>query len=306
MWEQLKGWIDPGATGLKKLDGRDPYASNLLTVDTLANIARSEIRSITKYPVTGIGYTTGFNSDSLIMYAEYFANPAGKQVSEVIINVAKVNALSSADSAKIYLFSGGAMPGTVLGSQKIYLSESKDTFLLKADFTNTISAGTSFYIGWRIWYKEIATSETRQFAVFHSPDRIVPSSCTAWFSDGSPWKKFTQHPYSPMSVALDVKVVVIGNPVYNGISVNQMLKERNSVFIQIRPEGISTFLHLHYSGMWRLQSLMRAVRWSDRQPSEGMFPGREEINIQTLANGLYYVAITSGEKREIHKLLIAR
>ena len=117
LWEQLfKEWIDP-ATGLKKLDGRDPYATNLLTVDTLANIARSEIRSITKYPVTGIGYTTGFSG--LIMYAQYFANPAGKQVSEVILNVAKVNALSSADSAKIYL-PGGAMPGTVLGSQKIF------------------------------------------------------------------------------------------------------------------------------------------------------------------------------------------
>ncbi len=42
-------------------------------------------------------------------------------------------------------------------------------------FINTKAAGTSFYIGWKIWYKEKATAETRQFAVFHSPDRVVGS-----------------------------------------------------------------------------------------------------------------------------------
>jgi lysyl endopeptidase len=305
LWEQLKGWIDPGGTGLKKLDGRDPYASNMLTVDTLSNITAPEVRSVTQYPVSGYGYTTGYNSDSLVMYAEYFSNPAAKQVSEVMINLAKVNSVTFADSAKIYLFSGGATPGIVLASQKIFLSETKDAFVLKADFTSTKSAGTSFYIGWKIWYGEKAAAETRQFAVFHSPDRVVPSSCTAWFNDGLTWKKFTGHPYSPMSVALDVKVVVIGNPVYNGIS--EPPEEKKDFSVYPNPAGeafyISSSSAFHNVEIIIFDSRGSLVRSEDLK---GMFPGREEIKTLALPDGLYYISVTSGGKREIHKLIIAK
>jgi V8-like Glu-specific endopeptidase len=305
LWEQLKGWIDPGGTGLKKLDGRDPYASNLLTVDTLSNILASETRSVTEYPVSGHGYTTGYNSDSLVIYAEYFSNPAGKQVSEVLINLARVNAVTFADSAWIYLYSGGAVPGTLLASQKIFLKEAKDSFRLKADFVNTIAAGTSFYVGWKIWYKEPAAAETRQFAVFHSPDRVIASSCTAWFSDGTQWKKFTQHPYSPMSVALDVKTIVIGTPVYNGIP--DQAASRNEFTIYPNPADRSFFISANsfYQNVEIVifdsrGSLVRSVTL------EGLFPGREEINTLNLANGIYYVAVITGGRREIHKLIISR
>jgi len=304
LWEQLKGWVDPGGTGLKKIDGRDPYASNLLTVDTLSNISASEIRSVTKYP-SGYGYTTGYNSDSLVMYAEYFSNPAGKQVSEVLINLARVNAVSTLDSAKIYLLTGGAAPGLILASQKIFLNEGKDTFLLKADFKNTISAGTSFYIGWKFWYKDPAASETRQFAVFHSPDRVVTSSCTAWFSNGIQWKKFTLHPYSPMSVALDVKAVVIGSPVYN--SINEQEAEKKEFLIYPNPAAEKFYISsASVIGNVMIKifdargTLVRSFR------AEGIFPGREEINIQNLPGGIYYLAVSSTEKNEIHKLLIIR
>jgi lysyl endopeptidase len=305
LWEQLKGWIDPGGTGLKKLDGRDPYAPNLLSIDTLSNIATTELRSVTKYPSGGYGYTTGYNSDSLVMYAEYFNNPAGKQVSEVLISLADVNFVTSADSARIYLFSGGAQPGIVLASRKIFLNEAKDTFLLRADFNNTISAGNSFYVGWKIWYKENVTTESRQFAVFHSPDRVIPSSCTAWFSNGLLWKKFTAHPYMPMSVALDVKVIVIGNPVYNDINEPKSVENNFVLF----PNPAAGKFYLTSSSVFQRMEVLiydskGAVMLSDR--ADGVLPGRSEINIQGLHEGLYYVVVIADGKREIHKLIIAK
>lgn len=305
LWEQLKGWIDPGGTGLKKLDGRDPYAPNMLTVDTLSNISASEVRSVTQYPVGGYGYTTGYNSDSLVMYAERFSNPAAKQVSEVIINLARVNSVTSADSAMIFLFSGGATPGTVLASQKIFLREAKDNFILKADFTNTKTAGTDFYIGWKIWYKEMATAETRQFAVFHSPDKVLASLCTAWFNDGIAWNKFTVHPYSPMSLALDVKVVVIGNPLYNGITNQVEDKKKFSVYPNPAVSGffVSSSSAFQTVGIMIFDSRGSLVR---SENGSGLFPGRKEISTQSLPAGLYYIAVVSDGKREIHKLIILK
>jgi lysyl endopeptidase len=305
LWEQLKGWIDPGGTGLKILDGRDPYASNLLTIDTLSNIASTEVRSVTKYPSGGYGYTTGYNSDSLVMYAEYFNNPSGKQVSELLISIADVNVVTSVDSARIYLLSGGAIPGMVLASQKIFLNEAKDTFTLRVDFTYPISAGNSFYVGWKIWYKEFAPSETRQFAVFHSPDRVNPSSCTAWFNDGLQWKKFTVHPYMPMSVSLDVKAVVIGNPVYN--SIIQPITAKND-FVLFPNPATGKFFITSSSQYRHTEVIIYDSQGSilQSQAAAGMFPGRGEINIQGLHEGLYYVAIISDGKREIHKLIVAK
>src|SRR5512138_3492917 len=42
LWQQVKGWIDPAVSGALQLDGRDPYALNLLSSDTLTNLASSE------------------------------------------------------------------------------------------------------------------------------------------------------------------------------------------------------------------------------------------------------------------------
>jgi len=141
--------------------------------------------------------------------------------------------------------------------------------------------------------------------VFHSPDRVIPSSCTAWFSDGTPWKKFTQHPYLPMSVALDVKVVVIGNPVYSDITEQKAALNEFSLY----PNPAGKDFYITSSSVSRnveiaifnsRGSLVRSAA------VEGVFPGREEINVQNLPNGIYYVAIISLGKREIHKLIIAR
>jgi lysyl endopeptidase len=217
LYQQLKGWIDPAVTGLKQLNGRDPYAPNWLTADTLTNMGLSEMPAATKYPLPGSGYSTGFNSDSLTVYAEYFKNPAGHGISEVWLNMAKANAVTTNDSIRVYVFSDGPVPGTVLASQKIFIKEAKDTFKLKLDFINTVQVTGNFYIGWKIWYSEKALSETRQFAVFHSPDRLLPEKNTAWFNDGTGWKQFLQHPFMPASVSLDVTVITLGNSVVNKI-----------------------------------------------------------------------------------------
>ncbi|MBA4321958.1 MAG: hypothetical protein C0408_04000, partial [Odoribacter sp.] len=167
LYQQLKGWIDPAVSGIKQLNGRDPYAPNLLTNDTLSNMGPSEKPVITKYTLPGQGYSTGFNSDSLIMYAEYFNNPAGHEISEVWLNIAKANSVALTDSIRVFVFGDGPSPGQVLASQKIFISEAKDSFMLKIDFNKTVPVPGNFYIGWRIWYVVKALSETRQFALYH-------------------------------------------------------------------------------------------------------------------------------------------
>ena len=305
LYQQLKGWIDPAVLGVKQLNGRDPYAANLLTNDTLSNIGASEKVILTKYGLSGQGYPTGFNSDSLVMYAEYFNNPAVKEISEVWLNIAKANSLATTDSVRVYVFSDGTSPGGVLASQKIFISEAKDSFRLKLDFNNTVQVTGNFYIGWRIWYVNKALSETRQFAVYHSPDRVLPAKNTAWFNSGSGWKQFTQHPFAPMSVSLDVKVVITGNSLANYIRENKI----TSAEFLIYPNPAENELNIS-STRGEDDISLRIIDLNgnvlELRKITCKFPGNVKIDISDLKQGLYLINIISSGINETHKILINR
>jgi hypothetical protein len=306
LWQQLRGWIDPAVTGLKTFNGRDPYAPNLLTIDTLSNLNTGENQIVTPYTLPGKGYSTGYNSDSLVMYAEYFSSPAGRELSEVLIDVADVNTLLSADSARIFIFSDGPVPGSVIASTRVMLREAKDAFTLSADFTNTVPLSGNFYIGWKFWYVDKAVSETRQFAVYHSPDRGGdPLLNTAWFSNGLQWKKFTQHPSYPASLSLCVKAVTIGNSTPSEI---QTPKEAKKEFI-LFPNPAGEFLNVYSSQLHDRAELkiydMNGVQ-SGSENADGIFPGHKQLDIRNLKPGIYFVLIQTSRGSEIHKILKLR
>jgi hypothetical protein len=305
LYEQLKGWIDPAGSGVNQLDGRDPYAENWLTVDTLSNISKSENRIITKYTLPRSGYSTGFNSDSLTMYAEFFKNSSGRKVSEILLNISKVSSIVSADSARVFIFSNDTVPGPILASQKFFLNEAKDSFTLKLDFNTTIPVAGNFYIGWKIWYVNKAVSETRQLAVYHSPDRGDPLKNTAWFNNGAGWKKFIQHPFAPMSTSLDVKVVTVVNSAVNNI--NEPV--RNETDFLVYPNPAKSFI---------IVSSKKDFPWTKINISDingnilrtelinGKFPGELNVDLFGLAPGLYFVSISSSEYIETHKVIISK
>lgn len=305
LYQQIKGWIDPAVSEVQQLNGRDPYAPNWLTADTLSNMGLSEQPVATKYSLPGSGYSTGFNSDSLTVYAEYFKNPEGKGISEVWMNVAKANAVTTNDSIKVYVFSDGPVPGAVLASQKIFIKEAKDTFLLKLDFINTIQVTGNFYIGWKIYYADKAQLETRQLAVFHSPDRVLTEKNTAWFNNGTGWKQFYQHPFMPQSVSLDVKVIVLGNPVINKIQE----KEASLPEFKIYPVPASDKLVISSNTDMRdvkvrILDLMGNTRNSVNAGSN--FPGEITLDISSLIPGVYLIYISTPSSFEAHKVLINR
>jgi lysyl endopeptidase len=305
LYEQVKGWIDPAVSGVKTLTGRNPYAPNVLTSDTLYNVAKSETHSVNVYTAPKNGYSTGFNSDSLIMYAEYFANAQTREISEVWLNIAKSSYVNLADSVRIYIYSDGPVPGTILASQKTFISETKDSFLLKYDFNKTISVSSNFYVGWRLNYGTKASTESRQLAVFHSPDRFLPSKNTAWFNNGTGWKTFLQHPSFPMSVSLDVKVISVTNSKLNRIENLKMFTEDFSVYpipagdrLIISSEKSTDNMEIYLYDITGQMVYHRKI---------GRFlPGEITVNLTFFKSGLYLLHIKTNNSSETHKVLINR
>jgi hypothetical protein len=277
----------------------------LLTSDTLSNLAAGENRIITKYPVTGQGYATGYNSDSLVMYAEYFKSTPGHEISEVWLNTAVVNSISTADSVRVYVFNDGPVPGAVLASQRIFFTQAKDSFQIKIDFNKTVPVNANFYIGWKIWYSSRAMSESRQFAVFQSPDRVLAAKNTAWFNNGVIWKPFLQHPRFPMSVSLDVKVIRTGTSVLNNVTDTRLKITEFNVY----PNPASNHIILSSGKIigdvsMRIMDQTGAVFKRDR--IKGRFPGEASIDVTEFKPGLYIIELRSEGFTETHKVLISR
>jgi lysyl endopeptidase len=305
LYQQVKGWIDPAVTGLKQFNGRDPYATNLLSSDTLCNLSKTEIRTFTRYPSPKQGYSTGFNSDSIIAYAEYFNNTNTREITEIWINIARSNYVNTSDSVRIYVFGGGTVPGAVLASQKALISESKDSFLFKTDFGKTVPVGGDFYIGWRIWYGSKALTESRQYAAYHSPDKVQITKNTAWFNDGTSWKTFLQHPFAPMSSSLDVRVITVSDSKLNHISDNIRISRTFTLY----PVPASNKIIVSSKEMVP-DITLRIIDFAGNpvivRKLSGGFPGEIPVDISGLRPGIYLVNIFSGKYYETHKIVISR
>jgi lysyl endopeptidase len=305
IYQQLKGWIDPAVSGVKQLNGRDPYTSNWLTSDTLSNIEATEKVISTIYSLPWQGYLTGYNTDSIIMYAEYFKNITGHEISEVWLNISKANSVATTDSVRVFVMGDGPSPGTVLGSQKIYIREAKDSFRLRLDFNNTVPVTGNFYIAWRIYYTNKAISETRQFALYHSPDRLLPEKNSAWFNDGSTWKPFVQHPFAPMSVSLDVRVITVASSVVNHIP---NTKSSDRVFLIYPNPASDQVIISSKNALANIGYRIMDIAGNVLQVSKiaYSFPGEAVLNVSNIKKGFYLLSLFSEGFSETHKVLINR
>ncbi len=237
----LLPWLDPARSGVEKLDGRDPYKDNKTDFDTLCNCPVDE-RHLTEYTAPGKGYTTGFNSDSTIMYAERFYAEPGEKLVEVIMDIGESQLSESGDSISVFVMTGVDEPESVIARKKLFIREARNSSQLFFDFIEPVALPETFFIAWRLWYKGAVTDEIQQFAVFHGG--IVEINLnTAFYRDASNWHPFYENPFDPSPVNLCVSIVKTANTVYDGVEntvpgENEMTLYPNPAddIVKIRPD----------------------------------------------------------------------
>ncbi len=213
----LKPWLDPLATGATIASGRDPYAYNLSRADTLRNMPASDPGTTNSYSSPGWGYSTGHNSDSLTRFAEYITFNGTGEIAWVKLSIADATYLTEADSIRVFLWNGGAQPGSVIASKMYRIREVKSNFEMEVDFGRTIKVTGSYYVGYAVYYKGKLNQPQSRFAVKHSAPWPLSTQNTAWFHNGASWRPFTQHPSFPMSTSLAINVIMVENSILNGI-----------------------------------------------------------------------------------------
>lgn len=299
---RLKPWLDPGRTGALVLDGRDPYAETRSTIDTICNCTGEE-RYLTAYEAPATGYSTGYNSDSIVMYAEKFTVEPGKEMTEVIMEIGDSRMITNLDSVTIYLMTGLNEPGSVIARKTIFLKETQDSTGLSFDFFSPLPLPEAFFISWHLWYAENAADEQQQFAVFHGSTVTVQEN-TAWFKDNVNWYPFNDHPSFPGPLNMCVKVLTADSTVSSS---------HDSIFgstelVKLYPNPVSERLTIKM-----LDNIFGEVKYSlvnsmGIKLMQGYFypDGYDsiyEIDLSALPPGFYYLVLENNDSYSSHKLV---
>ena len=231
MFMSLKAWLDPAQSGLQVLNGRDPYAPNFEAGDTIGGLPMEEAL-VTVYDLPREGYTTGLNSDSIIAYAGFMPYAGSGYVTELYARVGKASCLNDSDSVTFFIApANGGTPGDPTATRKVFVCSSKDSFLLQVHFDEPVPVSGDFYAGYMVWYRSPLSAGQPQFAVCHS--EIIPvGENSAWFRDQSGWHPFTLHPEDPSERNLDLKAIVISDPLFNSVAA---VREAKEIFIYPNP-----------------------------------------------------------------------
>ena len=285
--QNLTSWLDPAATGATLVSGRDPFSYNLSTADTLVNIPRTDSGQTNQYSDPGFGYSTGFNSDSIISYAEYFPFTGSGEITWVHLKIAKASLINSTDSVVVSVLQGGAAPGAVIASRIVRIEAVKDDYDLEVDFGATVPITGPFYIGYRIFYKNPLGAPQPQFAVKHSQLYSSEDKNTAWFNDGAGWKSFSQHPSFPMYTSLAVNAIIVDNSDLN--PVNDVTYQNNTLAVYPNPfvESISFDIKTNVEEA-DLTIFNNAGSVVFTGAYHNIFPGILTADLPALVPGIYY------------------
>lgn len=301
----LKVWLDPISSGVTVFDGRDPYNYNMSLSDTLYNITSSALLKSDIISSPGYGYSTGINSDSLITYAEYFNSSTTGEIAFVNLNVVKSDYISTSDTVRIFVFSGGSTPGNILASKLVKLTEVKDNFQLKVDFDKAVPVTGPFYIGYRVYYKNQISSPQSQFALYHSGPLADNSLNTAWFNNGTSWLPFTSHPSFSAPVSLAVKVIMVDNSMLNAI--NDLNAPEMVVSVAPNPfTNCVSFFCDENAASTKLIIYDHSGLVVSYTQYENIFPGELPVNLPSLASGIYHYVLWNDTKRYSGTLIKVR
>ncbi|MEZ5000400.1 MAG: T9SS type A sorting domain-containing protein [Bacteroidales bacterium] len=216
MFKSLKAWLDPAQSGSQVLDGRDPYENNFSVSDTVLNYLPGDTL-LTPYNLPFTGYTTGFNSDSLLGYSEFFRYTGTGYITEIRAMLGDMRYITATDSVTFYVFNESAgLPGDIVASKGITIKGTKDSLLLVIDFETAVTVNNNFFVGYRLWYTQPANSDSQQFAIYHTA-RSLNSENSAFFLDENGWHPFTEHPFDPSPASLLISAVVVKDAVYNTV-----------------------------------------------------------------------------------------
>jgi len=148
---QLKYWLDPIGSGVKALNGNDPFEGIHATCNTVSNVKSEEQQLLLPY-TKGSGYFSGYNSDNIASYAEKFSAVDSVMLTGATLNVGSVNT-QSPGGLMVSIHAGvNGFPGPTLSSSYIPYSRFTVDSTNYVEFYPYVKLIGDFFISYTISY----------------------------------------------------------------------------------------------------------------------------------------------------------
>lgn len=289
---QLKHWLDPVSSDSMSILGLDPYAEEKASCDTFWNIGGTESRVLLKSGLTW-GCYSGHSSAGYTQFAERFDLGGTLKIPGFYIHVANAYNASPLSYITINLWKDGTVPGKLITSRSIYLTDlvkNKANFL---EFDSVIFTSGPVYLGYSVNYS--ASQDT--FAVYQADNRGSSGSSSFYVYKDGTWSNISSvtspQIYSSLAIGL------ISCSALNGTSVAEAPK------IKVFPNPVSSE-EFYISGMFSKDARLAIFNTLGRAIPVRFVSGENQIRVYTgsLADGFYIIKLMDGNRVFTSKILI--
>lgn len=158
---QLKKWLDPLGSGIKILDGTDPFEGINVSCETMTNVKPGELLELLPYS-SGSGYFSGFNAATIASYAEKFFTANNAILTGAILDIGSVNRNSPGGLTVSVHTENNGLPGAILFDTYIPYDKLFADSLNQITFYPYTNVNGNFFISYTLSYSSQDSLALRQ------------------------------------------------------------------------------------------------------------------------------------------------
>ncbi|HTJ50724.1 MAG TPA: T9SS type A sorting domain-containing protein [Cyclobacteriaceae bacterium] len=278
--QQLKYWLDPLGSGVKSIDGNDPFEGINATCNTISNVKHGEQQLLLPY-TNGEGYFSGYNSDSIASYAEKFSTADSAMLTGVTLNVGSVNIESPGGLLVSVHSDNGGVPGATLADSYIPYYRLADDSLNYIEFYPYVKLIGEFFISYTLSY-----SPGDSFALKQADWRTDLDN-TAFVKLSSGWVPMSTISPNGAGSSLGIKITICENSIIDSppeeTSISFYPNPATTVLIGKLPDSAQGEFALH---VYDLQGRKQNVLYST-------YENNVVVTTADLSPGMYIVRLST-------------
>ena len=301
---QLKKWLDPDNTGLRKIEAMDPYTSGS-TCDQFSDVAANEKYVLTKV-TNGRGYITGHNSLRITSYAQEFNKTEKTTLAAFSVGLAKT--VAGADNSnvvfqiyKVNEYSG--IPGEILKSVSMPIKSLSAETMNFIVLDQPIEITGKYFIGYDINYNNAGDT----VAVYNAVPRTNSYQNRAYCVVNGNWEPFYWIPMLKVKTSLLINAYGCGTT-FNQTSIDPTPVGSNQFKVYYPNSSTLNILYLVNTGNEEFGRVtiydMMGRTLFETQLMLTTTP--VELSSSQLASAVYFIAVETLTKREVMKVKVIR
>ncbi len=237
--KQLKHWLDPVKSGVRKLEGKRIYSEENVCA-TITNLDESDFHF--NVPITNFGdfegYWGGTNKSGITEITERFSIPGSENIAGISFGVGKILDLPDTPDSeiKIKIYNGGKIPEYLIYSQPVKIKSLAEDAMNFIALSETVQPADTFFVGYEL--SNIQPADT--FVIYQSL-RSSEKQNNFFFKQDGLWQNFRNANLENYSMTNVIELLACN---VNGMTIDSQLVDSAATEMLIYPNPVKSYFTL--------------------------------------------------------------